>query len=279
MLRTAVVTDSTATIPADLSKAVVVVPLTVVIDGVAGREGVDVSPADVAGALAARKPLSTSRPAPDDFAAVYTRALSGADRVLSIHLSAKLSGTCDSARLAAAAFGDRVVVVDSRSAGMGLGFPALAAARAAAAGGDLDDVRRAAEEAIARTTVLFYVDTLDHMRRGGRIGSGSAIVGTALAVKPILGMVDGAVVPLDRVRTASRALARVVERAAAAAEESTVDIAVQHLSAPERAAALVEGLKARLSVREWHLGEVSATLAAHAGPGLVSAAVHTVPPV
>src|SRR6266508_2888202 len=113
MLRTAVVTDSTATLPADASGGPAVVALTVVIDGKAGREGIDVSPADVAAALVARKPVSTSRPAPDDFTAVYSRLLSTADRVLSIHLSAKLSGTCDSARLAAAPFGDRVVVLDS----------------------------------------------------------------------------------------------------------------------------------------------------------------------
>jgi DegV family protein with EDD domain len=276
MLRSAVVTDSTATLPAEVSGEIAVVPLTVVIDGVPGREGVDVSPGDVAAALVARRPVSTSRPTPEDFAVVYERVLSTADRVLSIHLASKLSGACDSARLAAKDFGERVVVLDSGSGGMGLGFPAVAAYRAAAEGADPAEVLQAAETAMRRTTTLFYVDTLDHMRRGGRISTGSAMVGSALAVKPILGMSDGVVVLLDKVRTASRALARVVERAVAAAGGSTVDIAVQHVSTPERAAALVDGLKARLTVREWHLGEVSAALAAHAGPGLVSAVVHRV---
>jgi len=274
--RIAVVTDSTAALPPELSAGITVVPLTVLIDGREGREGIDVVPADVAAALAARRPVTTSRPAPERFTEAYGRLLASADGVLSVHLSGKLSGTCDSARLAADGFAGRVDVVDSGAAAMGLGFPVAAAAQAAAGGADLARVRAAAEAAIARTTLLFYVDTLEFLRRGGRIGTTSAMLGTALAVKPILGMDDGSVVPLEKVRTASRALTRVADRAVDAARGSTVDIAVQHLSASERAAALVTALRERLDVRRCYLGEVGAVLAAHAGPGLVCAVIHRV---
>lgn len=275
--RIVVVTDSTAALPVALSGRVTTVPLTVVIDGVEGREGVDVSPATVATALFARKQVSTSRPAPGLFAEVYERLFAaGCTGIISVHLSAKLSGTIGSARLAAADHGGRIEVLDSGATGMGLGFPALAAAEAAANGTDLPGVRAAAYAAIKCTTTLFYVDTLEFLRRGGRIGAAAAVFGTALSVKPILGMSDGAVVPLEKVRTSSRALARVVERAVDAAGGSIVDIAVQHVAAPERAEALVAALRERLPVRACHLGEVGAVLAAHAGPGLVSAVLHRV---
>jgi DegV family protein with EDD domain len=272
-----VVTDSTAALPEALATGLTVVPLTVVIDGKEGREGVDVTPAEVAAALTANRPVSTSRPAPWMFVAEYERLLGmGYEGVLSMHLSAKLSGTWESATLAAADFEGRVEVLDSGAAGMGLGFPAAMAAAAAAGGADLAGVRAVADAAIGRTLTLFYVDTLEFMRRGGRIGATQAVVGTALAVKPILGMSEGAVVPLEKVRTSSKAIARVVERAAEAAGDSTVDIAVQHVAAPERADVLADALAARLRVRERYIGEVGAVLAAHSGPGLVSAVLHRV---
>jgi DegV family protein with EDD domain len=276
--RVAVVTDSTAALPEALTTGLTVVPLTVVIDGKEGREGVDVTPADVATALTSNRPVSTSRPAPWMFVAEYERLLGmGYEGVLSMHLSAKLSGTWESAALAAADFDGRVEVLDSGAAGMGLGFPAAMAAAAAAGGADLAGVRAAADAAIGRTVTLFYVDTLEFMRRGGRIGATQAVVGTALAVKPILGMSDGAVVPLEKVRTSSKAIARVVERAVEAAGDSTVDVAVQHAAAAERADALADALASRLTVRERYIGEVGAVLAAHSGPGLVCAVLHRVP--
>jgi len=271
----AIVTDSTAALPAELSAGITVVPLTVVVDGRAGQEGVDVSTADVAAALSVRRAtVTTSRPAPEQFAAEYRRLLDGgADGVASIHLSARLSGTADAAALAAADFGDRVAVIDSRSAGMGLGF---VVASAAAHAEDLSTVRAAARDAIDRTTVLFYVDTLEHMRRGGRIGAASAFVGTALSVKPILHMSGGEVVLKEKVRTASRALARIVDLAGEFAGGSTVDIAVQHLAAAGRAEQLGQALGSRLPVRHTYLSEVGAVLGAHAGPGLVCAVIHRI---
>jgi len=250
------------------------VPLTVVIDGVPGREGADVTTDDVARALVARRvAVTTSRPSPAEFSAVYARLLAGgADGVVSVHLSAKLSGTYDSAALAAADHPGRVAVVDSLSTGMGLGFAALHAR-----GTDLAAARDAALAAVARTTTLFYVDTLEHLRRGGRIGAASALLGTALSVKPILRMVDGEIVVRDKVRTATRALGRLVDLAAEAAGESEVDIAVHHLAAPARAAELTEALTQRLGgrIRSCYQTEIGAAVGAHVGPGLASVVVHS----
>jgi DegV family protein with EDD domain len=275
----AVVTDSTAYLPAGLAEAgaLTVVPLTVVLGAREGMEGVDITPADVASALVVRRSsVTTSRPAPAEFEAVYRRLLDGgADGVVSVHLSAKLSGTYDAAVLAATEFDGRVEVVDGRSAGMGFGFAALAAAEAAAAGQDLQGVRDAAAAVADRVTTLFYVDSLEYLRRGGRIGAASALLGTALSVKPILHVRDGAIVVRDKVRTASRALARMVDLAVEAAGEDQVDIAVHHLGSPERAGELAASLVHRLGaqVRDVFISEIGAVVAAHVGPGLFSVVV------
>ena len=272
----AVVTDSTTGLPDEViaTNELTVVPLSVTIDGVTGQEGIQVTPADIARALSGRwVSVTTSRPSPGEFAAVYGRLLEqGAAGVVSVHLSAKLSGTCDSAALAAADFPGRVTVVDSGSAGLGLGFCALAAVGAA----DLTTASAAARAAADRTTSLFYVDTLEYLRRGGRIGAASALLGTALSVKPILHMVDGQIVVRDKVRTASRALTRLADLAVEAAGDAEVDVGVHHLAAPGRADELTERLRERLGdrLRSCYQTEIGAVLGAHVGPGLVSVVVH-----
>jgi DegV family protein with EDD domain len=274
-----VVTDSTAYLPP--VEGISVVPLTVVVNGVEGVEGIDVTPAEVARAMTARRvSVTTSRPAPAKFEAHYRSLLAaGASGVVSVHLSAALSGTVEAATLAAGSFPGAVEVVDARSTGMGLGFPALAAASAAAAGSSLLEVRDAALAAVARTSTFFYVDTLEFLRRGGRINAASALLGTALSVKPILHVVDGEVKMRDRVRTAGRALARLVDLALEAAGESDVDVGVHHLGAPERAEDLVAELSSRLGgrLREVYVSEIGAVVAAHVGPGLACVVVHRHP--
>jgi fatty acid kinase fatty acid binding subunit len=273
-----VVTDSTAYLPDGLADelSVRVVPLQVVLGGRSGTEGSEVTPAQVASALAAWVPVSTSRPSPAEFAAVYREALAGgASGVVSLHLSRELSGTWDSARLAAAEVGAGAVrVVDSRSAAMGLGFAVLAAAHAAAAGGSPEEVYAAAVRTAERTTTLFYVDTLEHLRRGGRIGAAQALLGTALSVKPILHVRDGRIVPLEKVRTVSKGIARLEALAVAAADDGPADVAVHHLAAAERAALLAERLRSRLSqVGQFYASEVGAVVGAHVGPGVLGVVV------
>ncbi|SDC94970.1 EDD domain protein, DegV family [Geodermatophilus telluris] len=273
------VTDSTAYLPPDVvaDYGIEVVPCYVVLAGRSGREGEDVTPEDVARALTSRgQKVSTSRPTPGDFVAAYRRLLAaGADRVVSVHLSADLSGTWDAARLAAAQVGEHLVtLVDSRSTAMGTGFAVLAAARAAAGGSAAPDVAAAANDTAARTRTLFVVDTLEHLRRGGRIGAAASLLGTALAVKPVLHVVDGQVVPLERVRTSARALSRLVQRAAEAAGGPGAAVAVHHLAAPQRAERLAAELRQAIpGIREFHVSELGAVVGAHVGPGAVGVVV------
>jgi DegV family protein with EDD domain len=275
----AVVTDSSGVVPAELlgDRDLTVVPLHVRIGSRSGPEGIEITPADVGAAMRERRvDVSTSRPSPTEFAAAYRRALdAGADGVVSVHLSRQLSGTYESAVLAARTFPVGTVrVVDSRSTAMGLGFAALAAVEEAAAGGSVEDVRYAAEVSAARTTTLFYVDTLEHLRRGGRIGAAAALIGTALAVKPILEMADGAVVVKEKVRTAGRALARLEALAVAAAGDGPVDLAVHHLGAAERAEELRDHLALLLAGRgRLVVSELGAAVGAHVGPGVVGVVV------
>ncbi len=275
----AVVTDSTAYLPDELIEGygIHVVPLYVVLAGHSGREGWDIGSGDVARALGTRgHSVSTSRPTPGDFVAAYRRALDeGADRLVSLHLSSELSGTWDAARLAASQVGEHIVtVVDTRSAAMGAGFAVLAAARSAAAGADAVTVARTAQEIAEATRTFFVVDTLEHLRRGGRIGSAAAVLGSALAVKPVLHVQDGRVVPLEKVRTSTRGLHRLVQRAVEAAGQGPVSIAVHHLAAPDKAARLAAEIRDRLpQLRELHVSELGAAIGAHVGPGAVGIVV------
>ncbi len=276
--RVAVVTDSTAYLPDGVAESagVQVVPLHVMIGDRPGTEGVDVTPAELAAALVGRHlRVTTSRPTPADFAIAYADAFAeGASGVLSMHLSGELSGTWQSAALAAKESRGEVRVLDSRSAAMGLGFAVMAAADRAAGGGSLDDVHAAALDCLERTTTLFYVDTLEYLRRGGRIGATAAFLGTALSVKPILHVVDGGIVLLEKVRTSGRGLIRLEELSVEAAGDGAVDIAVHHLAAPERAAALSERLRDRLpKVRRLLVSELGSAIGAHVGPGVVGVVI------
>ena len=274
--RVAVVTDSTAYLPVDLvaTHSITVVPLQVVLGGRSLSEGVEVTSSEVAEALGSFTPVTTSRPAPALFAREYRRlAAEGARAVVSVHLSGEMSGTVAGARQAAGEVaGDvEVHVVDSRSMGMGLGFPVLAAARAAQAGQDVVAVAEIAARTALATRAWLYVDTLEYLRRGGRIRAAQAWFGSALAVKPLLELVDGRLQPVERVRTSSRALARLAELVAGATGDQIIDVAVHHLAAAERAEKEAQRLREVLPhVRSLHVAEVGAVVGAHAGPGMLA---------
>jgi DegV family protein with EDD domain len=243
MPRIALVTDSTAMLPAPLAeeRGITVVPLQVVIGAKSYDEGVDpeATPETIAEALRAYQPVSTSRPTPAVFLEAYERAAAdGAEAVLSVHLSGEVSGTFESAQLAAREASVRVVTVDTRQLGMATGYAVLAAADVLDAGGPVEEAAGAALARASATTSLFYVDTLEYLRRGGRIGAAAAVLGSALSVKPLLTVAEGRITSLEKVRTTSRALARLEELAVAAAEDRKVDVAVAHLSGPDRAEAL-----------------------------------------
>ncbi len=278
----ALVTDSTASLPAAVvaQRRLRVVPLQVVIGSTAYDEGPDgeATPEHVAAALREWTPVSTSRPSPAAMLEAYEAcAKEGAEQVVSIHLSGDISGTYESAQLAAREASIPVLTVDSRQVGMGTGFAVLSAADAREAGATAEEVAQAARDRAAEVISLFYVDTLEYLRRGGRVGAAAAMLGSALAVKPLLRLENGRIATLEKVRTSGKALARLEELAVEAARERQVDVAVAHLANPDRAVALAASLtrklEAQLGGREVAEAEVGAVLGAHVGPGMVAVVV------
>ncbi len=296
-MTTALVTDSTAYLPTDLLEGldVQVVPLHVVVGGRELSEGVDIGPGQVAAALRDFTPVSTSRPAPQAFLEAYRRAAdAGADSIVSVHISAEMSSTIGGAELAAEQSPVPVTVIDSRALGMAMGYAVLAGARSAGTGAGLEEVAEVVRATCASASVVFYVDTLEYLRRGGRIGKAGALVGSALSIKPILGLRDGSIVPLEKVRTATRAIARLEELAVEAVQRArdgnvgdasapgrrdagaavTVDVAVHHLDSVDRAERLADRLTARLGGGgEVRVVELGAVVGAHVGPGTLAVAV------
>jgi DegV family protein with EDD domain len=164
--------------------------------------------------------------------------------------------------------------VDTAMVAMALGFSVLSAAEAAEAGGSADEIVAAAEKRASDTSAYFYVDTLDYLRRGGRIGAAQALLGSALAVKPLLQLAEGRIQLMEKVRTASKAVARLEEIVVERAGARRVDIAVHHLATADRAALLAERLRARVpGLDDLMVSEVGAVIGAHTGPGLLGAVV------
>jgi len=281
MSGTVIVTDSTASLPVEvtLARGIIVVPLQVVIGATSYDEGADgATPVLVAEALREFRPVSTSRPAPEAVREVYEQAAAaGATAIVSVHLSGEMSGTFESAQLAARDAPVPVYPVDTRQVGIAAGFAALTAADVLDAGGSAEEAAAAARARADATTSLFYVDTLEYLRRGGRIGAAAALLGGALAVKPLLTIDEGRVATLEKVRTSNRALSRLEELAVAAAGDRPVDVGVAHLAAGDRAGQLADRLATRLAHglegREIHCGEVGAVLGAHVGPGMLAVCV------
>lgn len=274
-----VVTDSSACIgPERGGSAIAVVPLHVFVDGVDLREGVDTIPED----FAAQGPVTTAGASPSELTDLYADALdrSGGDGVVAVHISRGLSSTWEAARQAAAAVGDRVRVVDSASAGMGLGYAVLAAARSAANGDGLDDVYDTAASMSARTSSFIVVDRLDHLRRGGRIGAAAALLGTALAMKPVLHLTDGKLVLGEKARTSTKALGKLVDAASRVAEgaagsgDDELAMTVHHMLCPDRADTVVSMLRERIAHPiDIDVVPFGAVLGAHVGPGAVGVVV------
>jgi DegV family protein with EDD domain len=274
-----IVTDSTAYLPADLVRehAIHVVPLHVVVGGAELVEGADITAQEVAAALRQYTIVTTSRPAPEIFRETYRRlADEGATAVVSLHLSGQMSGTVEAARIAAADAPVPVEVVDSETIGMAMGYAAVTGSQVAAAGAGLREVRAAIDSRLEPSGILFYVHTLEHLRRGGRIGAASALLGSALAIKPILAVRGGRIVPVEKVRTAARAIARieaiVVDRVRAGG--LAVDLAVHHLDAGERAEQVAQRLRTSVpEAREVRVVELGAVVGAHVGPSTLAIAV------
>lgn len=215
---------------------------------------------------------TTSQPSVGDFAMVYEPLLRAGHEVLSIHLSAGLSGTCLAAEQAGAQLAERytprVTVLDSETACGGLGFVVLAAAAKARSGADLAEVLQHARQAREQMKIWFCIDTLEYLQRGGRVGRAQAWIGGALKIKPILSL-ESEITPVERVRTSGRAFERMVEYAQSRKDDGADAWAVQHIQAAEQAGRLEERCREIFGSDPLFLGEVGAVIGAHTGPGLI----------
>ena len=217
---------------------------------------------------------TTSQPSVGDFVAAYEPLLADGSDVVSIHISAGLSGTCESARQAAAALeregrgGERVHVVDSATTAGGLGLLALVASRRAAAGDDVEAVERTVHAAREQLKIWFAIDTLEFLKRSGRVGAASAWIGSTLKVKPIL-TVESEMAPVERVRTSSRAYERMVDYARQRQASGADGWVVQHIQAPDQAARLADECRSIFGRDPAFISELGPVLAVHTGPGLL----------
>ncbi|MGB2921696.1 MAG: DegV family protein [Mycobacterium sp.] len=249
------------------------VPLHVLVDGTDLRDGVDDVPYDIHDLHG----VTTAGATPAELAETYRQALadSGGDGVVAVHLSAALSSTYSAAVTAAREFGPSVRVVNSRSAAMGVGFVAMAAARCAASGVDVDAVEAAARSTLGRTNVFLVVHRLDNLRRSGRIRTTASWLGTALALKPLLCLdVDGRLVLDQRIRTVTKAHAAMVDRVVEVVGERAADVVVHHVDNHDAADALGAALTQRLpQLTSLTVTDMGPVLSVHVGGGAVGLAV------
>jgi len=268
-----IVTDSTSDIPPHMAQAlgISVVPLSVIFGEEAYKENVEISPDLFYERLQKAKDLpTTSAPSVGDFLQTYREVLKETNEIVSIHLSSKLSATYSNACQAAAQLNDegaRIDVVDSKVISLGMLFLARASAKAAAAGATVDAIKKMIEGMIPRTHIYVLLDTLEYVRRGGRIGRARAFIGTMMRVKPVLSIRDGEVHPEERVRTRVHALDRVFQMATSFPEIEEIGVAYS------TNAAEAEGMRRRLQealgdkkVEVTRLGPV---IGVHGGPGVL----------
>jgi len=274
-----VVTDSSSRLHSDELKRwnIRQVPLHVLVDGVDLRDGIDEVPYDIHD----RPRATTSGAAPANLMETYRQALadSEGDGVVAVHISAALSSTFSSAVQVAREFGPSVRVVNSRTAAMGVGFVACAAAEAASTGADLETVETAARSAVSRTHACIVVHRLDNLRRSGRIGTAASWLGTALSLKPLLCLdQDGRLVLDQRVRTLTKANAAMVDRVAEIVGERSASVAVHHVDNHDGADEMGAALTARLpQIESLTVADMGPVLSIHLGAGAIGVVVQTAP--
>ncbi|MFA5881576.1 MAG: DegV family protein [Eubacteriales bacterium] len=274
MGRVRIVTDSTADIPQELvdELGIIVVPLKVSFGSDIYRDGVDIKPREFIALMEKEKVMpTTSQPSPGEFVSVYENLAAKGDTVVSIHLSGKLSGTVQSAQTAKAMTGARdVYIIDSKTASMGLGLIVLAAAKAAKEGQPIREVMSVIKYKMARTFVIFLVDTLEYLEKGGRIGKASAFLGTMLKIKPILTVDAGQVIPLEKVRGKAAAIDRIAQIVT-----DRTDISKHYVCSfvygndYEAMTSLKEKVLPVFNCENLIVTEIGPVIMSHTGPGLV----------
>ena len=275
-----IVTDSTSDLPPEAVSAlgITVVPLSILFGDEELQDGVDIQSEQFFRRLQ-REPVTptTAQPSVGLFRQAYEKLIAdGAAEIVSLHVSEKLSGTLDSARQAAAGLeGARFAHVDSRSVSLGLGVGVMDAAKAALANAPFEEVEVRAVDTFRRTHVFFTLETLEYLRRGGRLTRGQELIGTLLKLKPILGIVDGEVAALGRVRTKQRAIEELLERCADL--RPLAHAFVMHGTTPDEAAFVRDRLAAIDANATITLGRITPVLGVHAGPGVLGMGVVTAP--
>lgn len=280
MSKVAVVTDSTVNIPADLANGfpISVAPLQLIWGDKTYRDSIDIQPTEFYNRLKDAKVMpTTSQPSPAVYSEIYRGLLDQGYDILCMCISARLSGTVASANQAKENYpGARIEVLDSETTSMALGYNVLTVARAAMQGATLSECKTLAEKGRANSGVLFLVSTLEFLRRGGRIGGAAAFLGTALNLKPILELRNGRIEAVERVRTMSKAMDRLLDLFEERVDgRKPLHIAALHANAPQEAAQLLERASQRFGegdVVETAVSEVSPVIGTHTGPGCVGLA-------
>jgi DegV family protein with EDD domain len=272
-----VITDSTSYIPSALilRHGIRVVPLSLVWGNEVFRDGVDMMPAEFYARLKTAKVMpSTSQTTPDEFKKIFAPIVEAGNSVLAVLISSKLSGTVDSAVQAKQAFpGAKIEIVDTLTTAMALGFTTLAAARAVQGGADLAEAAEAARRAMLCSGIIFVVDTLEFMRRGGRIGGAAAFLGSALNMKPLLTLHEGKVEAIDKVRTKGKAVDRMLDLIEEQiGSRRPVHIGTVQAAAEEEARLLLKRASDRFHPEEAFFSEVSPVIGTHVGPGTIGLA-------
>jgi DegV family protein with EDD domain len=272
----AIVTDSTADLTPQMVEetGVTIVPLRVIFGNDAYREGVDITTEEFYERLVKSRQLpTTSAPSVGDFQEAYERLLKEVDSIVSIHIGAKLSATVQAAQTARQSLAkpERIEIVDSQAVSVFTGFVVMEAAEAARAGAKLAEVKAAAESAVQRTDVRFMLDTLEYVRRGGRIGRARAYLGTLLRVKPILTLREGEVYPEERVRTRARGLERIIQWAVR--HQKVKRAVVAHATTPDEAESIRERLAMAFPNVKVHVVRFGPVIGTHGGPGTIGVGI------
>jgi len=272
-----IVTDSTADLAKDIldQYGITVVPLKVLMDGQVYRDGIDLTPEEFYMGLPQAKNLpTTSQPSPGEFTAAYEDLTRNGDSVVSIHISGGLSGTIQSAQLGATMVEGLVTPIDSRTTSLALGLIVLGAARAAQEGKSHNEVVAEVERLIKKTQLFFILDTLEYLQKGGRIGKGSALLGSLLNVKPILTIKEGIVTPVEKVRGENKAVDRMLQMAREIAGDRKIHCGILHGNNYGKVMKLHERVVAEFQTIEILISEISPVIGTHAGPGALGIAFY-----